>query len=203
MRLLAALVILAAGTAHAQDQEYGLSAGVSTLGLTLEPSMRLNDRWGLRAPFGAGALNLDDDSNGQEYSGDLDMSGIGVMGDYYPFRASGFRVSAGAFYSDYSADLKSDSVTFGDISSAVTARIRQRQDVMPAIAVGYDGDIGQNGIFALTLGGLFGDGFDVSASESSGTVDQSLVDAEVQDIRDDLGGLDVIPYISVSVGFRF
>lgn len=185
------------------DARFSLGAGVSTLGLTVEPSIRFGDRWGIRAPIGAGKLNLEDESNGYEYSGDLDMGGIGLMGDYYPF-ASGFRISAGAFYTDYSADISSDDVVFaGFVNSEVRARIRQKRDFAPAIAVGYDGKFSDRGTLSFTVGGIFGDGFDVSASESSGLVPQDLVDAEVDDIRDDLNDYDVIPYLQLSVSFAF
>lgn len=201
MRLrILTMMIFAAHGAMAQD----LSVGVSTLGLTLEPSLRLGDRWAIRAPFGAGSLSFDDESNGQSYSGDLDMQGIGVMGDWYPSSSSGFRVSAGVFYTDYSADLQSDDVQFaGGITSNVTARVRQREHLMPVLAVGYGGQIAHNTDLSVTAGGMFGNGFDVNGRESSGLVSQSDIDAELRDIHEDLNDLDVVPYLQVSVGFRF
>ncbi|MDH2327647.1 hypothetical protein QCN27_12305 [Cereibacter sp. SYSU M97828] len=204
--LLTATLALVASAAFAQEDtggDFSIGGGISTLGATLEPSLRLGDRWALRAPFGTGSIGLDDTSNGRDYSGDLDARGIGIMGDYYPFAASGFRLSAGVFLTDYSVDLKTDAVEFEGITSDVTARVRQRQNLMPALAVGYGGSVGRNGTISVTAGGLFGDGFDVSARESSGSVPQELVDAEIEDIRGDLGDLDIIPYLQLSVGFRF
>lgn len=205
VELLTATFALVASAAVAQETggDFSIGGGISTLGATLEPSLRLGDRWALRAPFGAGSIGLDDESNGQDYSGDLNARGIGVMGDYYPFAASGFRLSAGVFLTDYSADLKSDGVDFAGVTADVTARIRQRQNVMPALAVGYGGSLGRSGTISVTAGGLFGDGFDVTARESTGSVPQDLVDAEIEDIRGDLGDLDIIPYLQLSVGFRF
>lgn len=204
--LLTATFVLAASAVQAQESSGGdflLGGGISTLGATLEPSLRLGDRWALRAPFGAGSIGLDDKSNGQDYSGDLDARGIGLLGDYYPFAGSGFRLSAGVFLTDYSADLTSDGVEFGGVVSDVTAQVRQRQNLMPALAVGYGGAVGRNGLISVTAGGLFGDGFDVTARESTGLVPQEDVDAEIEDIRGDLGDLDIIPYLQLSVGFRF
>lgn len=191
-----------ADTLFGRDVSYAVTVGASTLGVTVEPSIRLNPNWGIRAPLGGGTFGLDDTSNGQDYDGDLDSFGIGLIGDYHPF-ANGFRVSAGAFYTDYKADISSDNVAFGDISSKVDATIKQRENFVPVVAVGYDGAISSNGMLSLTVGGMFGNGFDVSASESSGLVPQELVDAEIQEIRDDLDDFDVLPYIQISVGFRF
>lgn len=191
-----------ADTVFGRDVSYAVTVGASTLGVTVEPSIRLSPTWGIRAPLGGGTFGLDDTSNGQPYDGDLDSFGIGLIGDYHPF-ANGFRVSAGAFYANYEADISSDNVIFGDISSKVDATIKQRENFVPMVAVGYDGAISRNGTLSLTVGGMFGNGFDVAARESSGLVPQELVDAEIEEIRDDLDDLDVLPYIQVSVGFRF
>jgi|GEM_PF-2061414 len=202
----ATVCAFAASTAHAQalaDARYGVTFGASTLGLTVEPSIRLNDRWGFRAPIGAGSFDFDDESNGEDYSGDVDLGGIGLLADWYPVTGNGFRLSAGAFYTNYKADLSSDNISIGGVVTDVEARIRQDKRFLPALAVGYDGKLGQTGLVSFTLGGMFGNKFDVTGRESSGLVPQDQVDEEVSDIRDELDDYDVIPYIQISVGFRF
>lgn len=139
----AAACAFLASTAQAQtlaDADYGVTFGASTLGLTVEPSIRLNDRWGFRAPIGAGSFGFDDESNGEDYSGDVDLGGIGLLADWYPVAGNGFRMSAGAFYTNYKADLSSDNVTVGGVVTDVEARIRQDKRFLPALAVGYDGN---------------------------------------------------------------
>lgn len=204
--IAAAICTFAASAAQAQiisEPQYGLSLGASTLGLTAEPSVRLNDHWGLRAPIGAGSFDFDDESNGEDYSGDVDIGGIGLLADWYPQAGNGFRLSAGAFYTNYKADLVADGISLNGIVTDVDAHVRQDKRFLPALAVGYDGTFGQRGMFSFTLGGMFGNEFDVTARESTGLVPQDIVDAEVADIRDELEDYDVIPYIQIAIGFRF
>lgn len=209
IRTLSAALLCAAasiGTAQAQglgDAEFGVSLGASTLGLTVEPSVRLNDRWGLRVPIGAMSFDLEDESNGEEYTGDVDSAGLGLLADWYPVSGRGFRLSAGAFYTDYKADLWADDVELSGYVADVEARIRQKNRFLPAIAVGYDGKLGERGLLSLTVGGMFGNEFEVDGRESTGLVPQDIVDNEIREIRDELDDFDIIPYIQLSVGFRF
>lgn len=184
------------------DKPFGVTLGASTLGVTLEPSWRLDDNFGMRMPIGTGSFDFSADSNGYDYDGTVDSLGLGLMGDYYPF-AGGFRLSAGAFYTDYEVSLDGDDVTYQGITGDIRAKAEQKRNVMPALAVGYDGRLGNTGTLSMSVGGMFGSGFDVSATESTGLLTQAEINEEISDIRKDLGGLDVIPYVQIAIGFRF
>lgn len=205
--LLATFFLLAAASvSQAQtmsDPEFGVTFGASSLGATVEPSMRLSDHWGVRMPIGGGNFDFDDESNGEEYSGDVDLGGIGLLADYYPVAGRGFRLTAGAFYTDYSADLVANNVQVSGITTNITAEISQEDRFLPAVAVGYDGRLGERGLLSVSVGGMFGNEFDLDARESTGLVSQDQVDQEVADIRDDLKDFDIIPFVQLSVGFRF
>jgi len=50
---------------------------------------------------------------------------------------------------------------------------------------------------------VFGSGFNVNASESSGLAPQSEVDAEMKEFRDAAADLKVLPYFKFGLGFKF
>ncbi|WP_128253132.1 hypothetical protein [Falsirhodobacter deserti] len=201
-----ACTLAAASASQAQDLTKGgpaVSLGTSTLGITVEPSLRIGGHWGLRSPIGTATFNLEDESKGNTYSGNMDIGGLGLLADWYPVASSGFRISGGVFFTDYKADLTARNVSIGGYVTDLNARIRQDSRILPAIAIGYDGRLGRHATLSVSVGGMFGNEFTVQASESSGLVPQDLVDAELADIRDDLKDYDVIPYIQLALGFRF
>jgi hypothetical protein len=79
----------------------------------------------------------------------------------------------------------------------------QKEAVSPALAMGYEGRIGQHLTLSATAGALFGGGFNVSGTDTSGNFSDEQVNEEIQEFRDFADQLEVLPYMKLSVGFRF
>lgn len=180
-----------------------IGLGLSTLGATVEAGYRFNDDFGLRGVIGDGDTEYTEMSDGETYTGTLETDGFGLLADYYPF-AGGMRVSGGLFQTDYKGSLFANDVDFGGgATSDMTAIISQKDKVAPVFTVGYQGKINRNFHVSADAGAIFGTGFEVSATESSGTVTQADIDSEISELRDVAGDLKVIPFVKVMIGMTF
>jgi hypothetical protein len=179
-----------------------IKATGSTLGAGAEFGYRVNDHFGFRVPFGKGDASFDGDVDGYDVEGDMKFGGIGLLLDYYPWKGA-FHLSGGAFKTDYSASGIARDVTIQSHTTDVMLDVSQKRDFAPAIAMGWDFQIGKHGMFSADIGAMFGSGFDLKSTESSGMAPQNLVDAEFEDVRNDLGDIKVLPYLKVGVGFKF
>ena len=98
--LLAALALLAAGTASAKDKEEGASFGVSveasTLGAGLSLGIPLGERFNVRGVYHGFTYDLDDieDDSGATYEGELELNSAGLLFDVHPFKGA-FRLTVG------------------------------------------------------------------------------------------------------------
>ena len=208
LRASLALAALAmASAASAQDGEVpgsmlNVETGVGTLGFTVGSGWRVSDQFALRGVIGQGSFSYDDTVEGDDYSGEVDAFGLGVLADYYPF-GSGLRLTGGAFLPEYDASLVGRGVTIGPTTSDIEVSISDRSTVAPAIAVGFGGTVGRRVRISGDLGAMYVGGFDISARDPSGTFSQAQIDGEISDLRDDLGGTDFIPYASFSIGMSF
>lgn len=179
-----------------------LRPSASTLGLGGEVGYRLNDRFGLRAPFGSGEASFDGDYDGYDVTGDANIGGLGILVDFFPGKGA-FHVSGGAFKTDYSLTGVARDVNVNGYTTDVMLDVYQKRDIAPVIAFGWDFQIGKHGSLSADLGAVFGSGFNVNASESSGLAPQSEVDAEMKEFRDAAADLKVLPYFKFGLGFKF
>ncbi|PWR03911.1 hypothetical protein DKT77_04150 [Meridianimarinicoccus roseus] len=204
-RIAVLALIWALGPAAAQDPgEVGVTLGVSTLGPTVEGSYRISDRLGVRVPVGYLGTDLDESEDGIDYDLDLTIGGVGLLADYYP-GLGGLRVSGGAFLGQYEADGggrgsgRIGGTDYTNVDMALDVHARNR--VMPALSLGYDGTLGRRWLLSADLGAMYTGGFDVNLTDRTGQVSQSDLDAEISDLESDIP--DFLPYVKLSVGFRF
>jgi len=204
--LAVAAVALAAPAAAQTDAafapEWSLTAGASTLGATVEPSVRMKRHWGLRMPVGDMSFDFDQDSNGETFSGTLDGGGFAPMIDYFP-TGGAVHLSAGLAMTTYSAHLTATNVTIGPLSSDISVAISQKRDINPILALGYHGQIWGGLTLSASAGAIVTSGFNVSATESAGILTQTDVSARTAEIRDAADNIDAIPFAKVTLGWRF
>lgn len=190
-------------TVSDKDDKFGLNVGVSTLGATIEGTFKINDKFGIRVPYGEASGSYDEESNGETYSGDMNLGGFGLLADYRP-TGKNFRVSGGAFATDYNASATAENVTIGATSGDIQIDVYQKEKIAPMLGLGYDAKIFKgHGRFSIDAGAIFGKGFNVDGRDTSGNFTQAQIDDELEDIRDSAGKLKVLPYVKVAVGFVF
>lgn len=202
---LCAVLLAVQGVAHAQEPgDFGVNVGVSTLGPTIEGTYRISEKLGVRVPAGYFGGEFDTSEDGIDYDLNASIGGIGLLADYYPL-SGGLRLSGGAFLSKYSADgTGKGSGQIGDTvynNLDLVLDAEAENSVMPTLSLGYDGSIWQRWTLSADLGAMYTGGFDVNLQDRSGQVSQSDIDAEIAKIESDAP--DFMPYVKLSVGFRF
>ena len=202
---IAVAALTTPGAALAQEAgQFAVGAGVSTLGLTLEGSYRINDRFGVRVPvvyFGYDDTITED---GTDFDGEITLGGAALLGDFYT-GLGGLRVSGGAFFNAYGAegtaegDATVNGVDYSGVDLLLDAEPENR--VMPMLSIGYDGNLGGGWMLSADLGAMYAGDWSVDLEDRAGVVPQSDIDAEVGDISDDLP--EIIPYFKLTATFRF
>ena len=170
----------------------------------MEGTYRISETLGVRVPAGFLSADLGDTDGDIDYDADVELGGIGLLGDYLT-GMGGLRLSAGAIWSRYAIDGRGrgDGTVGATDYTGVDLRVkgRTRNDLLPIASVGYDGRIGPRLTLSADVGAMYTGGYDIRLSDASGQVSQEDIDAEIDDIGDDLP--DVLPYVKFTVAFRF
>lgn len=190
---LAAALTLAATAASAENA--GVSAGFSLFGPVLEGNVEVSENVEVRG-FLISGLNFRRSSAlnvaGASYTinGTARIGGFGALVDYYP-TTSGWRMSGGVFMS--ATSISADFVGVQNFQGEV----KLSRSIAPMVTTGYRHTFGGNWTIAADAGAVF---TGISASSNS-TLAQ--VQTEIQKINDELKKVDVLPYVSLTVGYRF
>ncbi|MEM8657151.1 MAG: hypothetical protein AAGF22_03560 [Pseudomonadota bacterium] len=151
------------------------------------------------------------DFEGTDAEFDVGLGGVAVLGDFYP-NESGWRISAGVFYSTIEGVAVADAanggfeyngITFnGD--ERLTARARFNNTVSPMITTGYDINFGRNFMITGEIGAIFTGGVNLTARGNSPALQAALdADRDVQRAIRNADDFKVYPYASIMARFRF
>jgi hypothetical protein len=206
MALALAFPLLSAKAfAQGVDSPWEIGLGAGTAGVQFSASYRLTDHWRLRGVAG-GLLTFRASSSldGNEYQGNLDLGGIGIFGDYYPFKR-GFRVSGGLLYSltDYGGTAEG-LLNIGDelVLTRLDLDLAFSPKIVPTVTVGYDLPLGQNLMMVADLGVIYPLGYDATLRiNGNQPIDLSQLVREIEGIEAD--SPDVFPYLSIGLVYRF
>ncbi len=209
--LALALSTVTAGTVQAQE----VYVHGGTLGAGIGAAYSLNSWAGVHAEFEGFGLSHSFDVNENQYDGHLKLLQGGLYLDVFPFRASGFRLTAGALINDDTLTahavpnsqgnykIGDDYVpAVGDAPSATATLPR----VMPYIGIGYGHKPVSKG-FGMTfdLGVAFGrphTAYSIPAIYSMFTT-QANIDQQEQYINDKVQRFKAYPVVQVGVSYRF
>ncbi len=100
-----AVAALIAAPASVSAIEIAVGPKISTLGVGLEATAKLNDQFNIRLAGNFFKYSRNVPNGKVDYKGDLRMLTLGGMVDFHPW-SNGFRISAGAMYNGNKADLK-------------------------------------------------------------------------------------------------
>lgn len=210
----AAAIIGLAGAASAQsagDTTFG--GGLSVLGATLEGTYQIDPETRVRGVL-IGGFGYDDsetDDDGNTYEIDLSVAAAAVMVDFYP-NGPGWRVSGGLLLDlseieatgtgafDEPFEINGETFDGGEI----VGEAGFRNQISPIVTTGYDYPINDEWIISGEIGAIFTGGFDIEATANSDLLQAEIdADADFQDLQSDARDIELLPYISVTVGFRF
>ena len=211
----ASLAVLCIGALPVAAQDEGanrmrIGVGVGSLGAMVEPSLRLSPNFGVRVPLGTASLDRTEEVEGNNVKGTLRLGGVAVMGDYFPF-GGGLRVSGGLLSSNFRlSGTSTGSYELNDEeyvgSFSVYAETRNR--VNPVVALGYDtGGADAGWSISGDLGLVYSDGLsgniDATVDGGAGVAFEDDLATARETLRNDLSDVKVLPYVKLSVAFRF
>ncbi|PRY75959.1 hypothetical protein CLV80_11045 [Yoonia maritima] len=196
---------------EAGDMSVGL--GVSTFGGNLEASYVINEQFRVRGALMGGFSYEDSGSEPGDgsYEFDASLGGFAVLADYYPTQ-SGWRVSGGLFLSntDFTGVAEASAANPIEIdgteytSGSVTTKSEFNNTVAPVLTTGYDLHFADNWTFSSEIGAIFIGGVDLSAKSDDATL-QAEIDSsdDYAEARDDADDLNIYPYLSLGLAYRF
>lgn len=207
--ILAALLASGLSTSVAAQSLETLSveAGLSTLGLYIAPKVDVAPQWQVRVPLYLGSVSDTFDVDGSDISGKLTSNSIAVMGDY-AIGNSGLRVSGGVSFGGYKLEGSANTLTIEGTRytspTNFTAKLEQKNDIAPVVAVGYARDLGENWGFMAEIG------VRVTSFEFSATGQNALTpalrdqfNADLAQANRDLSDVKVLPFITLGVTYKF
>lgn len=203
------------------DEGVAVGAGVGTLGAGLSLSRAVEPgRLNVDLELNALSLSHGYSNGGVHYDGSLRLQSAGVVADYFPWRTA-FHLSAGLFYDNnrLSLDARASNGTLSVNGQSYSAtelsslhgQVRF-QALAPYLGVGWGDATTGAGWHLLANAGVLYQGspkVDLSGSTSypqSSSQYAALyanIDAQRQQIRDDLGRLRWYPVLSLGASYRF
>jgi hypothetical protein len=199
--------------AGAESNAIGIKAGA--LGLGVEYTRALGDRWAIRGGLNGSQVGFDGEESGIDYQFDVVWDSLSIGVDLHPLK-SPFRLTAGVLRNDNGLRGESrptGNVTIGDTAYApaevgvLTGTVGFRHTA-PFLGLGWDWSQTKRH-FGMSFDlGVLDQGAPRVALRGSGTLlgdpafQQDIATEEAQ-LRDSLGDLDVLPYATVGFVIRF
>lgn len=192
----------------------GLTAKIGTLGAGLEATVGASDYFGFR--FGVNALSFGPRVLTDEGTINTDMEWLsyGALVDLHPF-GGGFRLSGGGLINKNKFKMKADldePVELNGVEYRLEALNGDVtfEELAPYAGIGYGNAVGADGRwhFSFDLGVLFQGKPKLQATATAsdpalqGVVDRAL-EAELEDIREDVDAFQWYPVISFGLSYRF
>lgn len=207
---LIAGVLLASGIATgatAQSLEnVTIEGGLSTLGLYIAPKVDLAGSWGARAPLYLGSFSDTFDVDGSDIDGKLTSNSVALMADY-SLGNSGLRLSGGLSLGGYELEGTATSLTIdgNTYTGNFSAKLKQKRDVAPVLAVGYARTFGENWGIVAEIGAR------ITSLEVSTTGQDSITnpteraqfDADLAQANSDLSDIKILPFLTLGISYNF
>ena len=214
----AAITAMGGGAAHA-DVQFAIGGALGTPGGTVEAQVSLNDFLGFRGGYNYLAFDVDEDYDGVDYSGELDMTTFGAFVDLHPFQNS-FLVTGGAYIGDKTLEgvaTPTEPVEIGDLTFTpdqvgtldMSADIG---DMAPFFGIGFDTTFQGDGNwgFKAIVGAMITDSpsVDLTSTGSNLTGDalavfEAELEQERQNLEDDIEDFKTYPVLQVGLTYRF
>ncbi|MDJ0634471.1 MAG: hypothetical protein QNJ34_14890 [Xenococcaceae cyanobacterium MO_188.B29] len=203
---------------------FGIAPEVSTLGLGGSVAARIIPELNARVGINGFGVGIDYEETDTTYEGDINLFNVSTLVDYYPFKRSGFHLSAGLVFSDNGADgtanaSSGETIEIGDSTftaeelGSVDAEVSLTSDVAPYLGIGWGNPVAKNKNlgFWFNLGVMFGGSPEVAITPNFGSAATPAIQAEinqaiereVDDIEDDLDFINIYPVLSLGLYYHF
>ena len=204
-------------SAVADTGDFALGIKASTLGAGAEGIVGILPALNLRA--GANALSVDFDINTSDidYDVDADLLSFPIMLDWYPFKKSGFRFSAGALINKNESDLEASSQSSYTLdgttyTAAQLGTLNGKVDfneVAPYVGIGWGNALGKDKRWSFTcdFGVVFQGKANIDLSVTgpiaSDPTFQTNLAQEKRELEDELENYQYYPLIALGITYKF
>lgn len=204
--LIFAIAACSGQTTRSADQPVTLGAGVGTMGIYIEPTLKTGPKSSFRMPIGFGSREFSTEVDGIDYDVSGSIGGAGIFADYYP-AAGSFRVSGGVFKTNLqvkgratgAVEVGSNSYTGVDL----TTEAAPSNGIAPVVSFGFDGHFGSGWGLSTDIGVMYVNGWSTSGSDAAGIVAQSDIDAEIDAVDQSLNDVNVLPFVKFGATYRW
>jgi hypothetical protein len=202
-----------------QSPGLGVSARVGTLGIGVDVAKSLTSQVNGRLGFNFGSIKVNRTDSGINYDSQLNLSSIQLLGDYYPFSKSNFRVTGGlvaqnnrfAVTSKPNADgnYTIDNQSFPASSvGTLNGEFKSTNSIAPYIGIGIGQPATEGLAFNADLGLMFTGAPQVTLNASnpdfnSNPITRARIDNKARQTEADLKGFNIYPVVSVGVSYGF
>ena len=196
-----------------------LGLKVGTLGVGLDYSIPLSNYFNLRLNVNGFSYSGDTTQNSVDYSGKATLLTAGALVDYYPFRLSEFRLSAGAYYNGnkFEGSGKTTSITLNGntYTSAQLGTLDMEtklNEVAPYIGFGWGNKGTEKGWgFSVDVGAMYHGTVGIDANGvCSGAVSvatctqiEADIESERKKLEDDMSAFSFYPVVMLGVTYAF
>jgi hypothetical protein len=191
---------------------FGIGVKGGTLGLGVEGTFGLSERFNLRAGLNDYSLSGNEDASGIRYDAELNLSTFGLFLDWHPFAGS-FRLTAGIFRNKNALDLRATPTanqTIGNTTytpaqiGTLTGTVDFKKTA-PYFGFGWGNAVRKGSAlgFNFEIGAMMQGSPQVTLRSSSGLISQTDLNTEARSAEDDLKDFKVYPVISFGLSYRF
>jgi hypothetical protein len=214
--IIAVLCVVASSQgAAANDLSMGLK--ISTLGPGLEIQEKINNMIGFRLGVNYLPFSTSFTADDVKYKTEFSWKSVSLLADIYPFSGI-FRITGGAFYNGNNVEVSAtpgEPVKIGDntYSPAEIGNLTGSVDfkkIVPYAGLGWSGGRASSGEWTMSfdLGVMFQGSPSVNNLSASGLLgsDPSFnadLDAEREDIKDEMDSYQYYPVVAFSLGYHF
>jgi hypothetical protein len=210
---------LAANPALKQPLGVGVSTRIGTLGIGVDIAKSVTPQVNGRLGFNFGNIGTNRTDSGINYDAQLNLSSVQLVGDYYPFNSSGFRVTGGLIaqsnkFSVTSKPSSNGSYTIDNVQRQVsevgslTGEYTYSNSIAPYVGIGIGKSTNDGFGFNADLGVMFSGSPKVSLNASNpvfnnNPITRNQIDNQARQTENDLKGFNLYPVLSIGLSYGF
>lgn len=207
-------IALAVAGVEANAQDHAVTAKLGMLGLGVEYTFSVSDRFAVRGGLYGSSFSFNDSRSEIQYDFEVDWDSISIALDYHP-RTGPFRLTVGVLPNDNglsATGIASRNVTIGGTTYTPSEAGRLQAEmgfdkVAPFVGLGWDWSRSKRFGVALDIGVLSQGSPEVALSADGTLFGDPLFQAELAEeeaeLEHSLRHLDLFPFAILGAVFRF
>lgn len=201
----------------ASAQSFGLGVTGGTDGIGVNGKAKISDTLQLTVGYTALSYEGEEEYDGVNYTGDLNISNAFGLISLHPF-SNGFNVAGGVYIGDRSVDMTAISTGPVEIGTQVFTPAEigsltgtaETNSTAPYAGIGFDNFLSSKSqwTFSARLGVIFSGEPDVSLVSTGGTLSdtalfQAQIDTEIARLEEDIEDFKYYPVVALGLTRRF